>query len=115
MLANCIISSTWQSQGAAFHPQILLKSQKNGVLQNDTFQTLQQQALEAWLDYEPYEHLLKIMSLIQQHWSIHAALVEYRLLTSVDSLHQLLGKARLAKQLRVWLTQASENNTGDVF
>lgn len=88
---------------------------KNDVLPNDTFQALQQQALQPWLDYAPRDHLLKTLSLIQQYWSVHAMLAEYRLLTSVDSLDQLLGKARLAKQLRVWLTQASSNNTGDVF
>ncbi|MBS0351610.1 MAG: phosphotransferase [Proteobacteria bacterium] len=88
---------------------------KNSVLQNDTFQALQQQALQPWLDYAPRDHLLKTLLLIQQHWSIYAVLAEYRLLTSIDSLDQLLGKARLAKQLRVWLTQASSNNIGDVF
>jgi hypothetical protein len=79
---------------------------KNGALEKDAYQDLQQQALQPWLDYAPHDHLLNVMSLIQQHWSIHAVLVEYRLLTSVDSLHQLLGKGRLARQLRMWLTQA---------
>jgi hypothetical protein len=51
-------------------------------------------------------------TILQTPWSLHTALAEYRLLTSVGSLQQLLGQGRLAKQLRVWLTQT--NNIGDV-
>ena len=91
---------------------ILHRVKENCLLQNDVYQALQQQALQPWLDYAPHDHLLKAMSLIQRHWSIHTALAEYRLLTSVGSLQQLLGQGRLAKQLRVWLIQT--NNIGDV-
>lgn len=79
--------------------------QENHGLTDDQYQLLQQQAVQPWLDLAPQESLLKIMSLINQCWSIHAALVEHRLLTSIDSaaLPQLLGKGRLAKKLRYWL------------
>ncbi len=86
---------------------ILHRVKENCVLPDDAYQALHQQALQSWLDYAPYGHLLQAMSLIQQCWSIHAAIAEYRLLTSIDahSFHQLLGQGRLAKKLRVWLIQ----------
>ena len=86
---------------------ILHRVKENCALSDDSYQALHQQALQPWLDYAPYDHLLKAVSLIQQCWSIHAAITEYRLLTSVDadSFRQLLGQGRLAKKLRAWLTQ----------
>ncbi len=86
---------------------ILHRVKENCALPDDAYQALHQQALQSWRDYAPYDHLLKVMALIQQCWSIHAAIAEYRLLKSVDanSFHQLLGQGRLAKKLRVWLIQ----------
>lgn len=86
---------------------ILHRVKENYALSDDAYQALYQQALQPWLDYAPYDHLLKAMLLIQQCWSIHAAITEYRLLTSIDadSFRQLLGQGRLAKKLRIWLTQ----------
>ena len=80
---------------------------ENCALTDDEYQLLQQQAVQPWLDLASQESLLKIMSLMNQYWMIHAVLAEYRLLTSIDSaaLPQLLGQGRLAKKLRYWLEQ----------
>lgn len=86
---------------------ILHRVKDNCALQDDVYQSLCQQALQPWLDYAPHDHLVKAMSLIQQHWWIHAVLAEYRLLTSIenDSFQQLLGQGRLARKLRICLMQ----------
>lgn len=86
---------------------ILFHAKERYELPENQYQLLQEQALQTWLDYAPLDQLLEVMSLIQQCWSIDAALTEYRLITSVDagSLPQLLGQSRIAKKLRVWLNQ----------
>jgi RimJ/RimL family protein N-acetyltransferase len=86
---------------------LLVCVKENYALTEDQYQLLQQRAVQPWLDLTSSENLLKIMSLIHQCWAVHAALVEYRLLTSVDSakLPKLLGQGRLAKKLRHWLEQ----------
>lgn len=86
---------------------LLVHIKENFVLNENVYQFLQQQALQSWLDLGSQEDLLKVLSLFQQYWWIDAMLAEYRLLTSVDSnsCSKLLGQGRLAKKLRVWLTE----------
>lgn len=95
---------------AVTHPffsllNILHHVKERCALSKDTYEHLQQQTLQAWLDYGSQNQLLRVMSLIQQCWSIHRALTEYRLLTSIEeqSVQQLLGQGRFFKNLRIWL------------
>lgn len=97
---------------AVTHPffsllNILHQIKKYCVLPEDTYQHLQRQALQPWLDCASHDQLLAVMSLIQQCWSIHRALTVYRLLTSIEakSAKQILGQGKFAKNLRVWLAQ----------
>lgn len=86
---------------------MLQKIKKNFLLQEDTYQHLEQQTLQPWLDYGSQAQLSAVMSLIKQCWSIHRALTVYRCLTSIETLaaQQLVGQDRLAKNLRIWLDQ----------
>lgn len=87
---------------------MLHRAQESYALTESQYHSLQHHAFEPWLDLASEEELLRIMSLIQQFWSIHHVLAEYRLLSSVDSssFQRLRREGRLANNLRFWLKQA---------
>ena len=86
---------------------MLHQIKKNSLLPENSYQHLEQQSLQPWLDYGSQTQLLAAMALIQQCWPIHRALTVYHCLTSIEAsaAQQLVGQGRLAKNLRIWLDQ----------
>lgn len=84
---------------------ILHLAKENYALTASQYHSLQQRAFKPWLDLASEKELLQILSLIQQCWSIHHVLTEYRLITSVDaaSFQRLRREGRMANNLRFWL------------
>lgn len=60
-----------------------------------------------WFELESEKNILSALSIINQSWSIHAVLGEYRLMNSVDSsdFHRLHRQGRFRKKLEFWLNQ----------
>lgn len=83
----------------------LHRAQQNFSLSNTQYQQLQLSCFEPWLALETQEHLLEILSVIQQCWPIHSVLGELRLINSVDqsASQKLRRQGRLAKNLRYWI------------
>lgn len=79
----------------------LHRAKENFALTDEQYQSLQQRCFVPWLDIESEENLWEIMTIMQQCWSIHSALGEYRLMSSVNS--ELNRQGRLARNLRVWM------------
>jgi len=72
------------------------------------YRQLQIACFQPWLALETEKNLIEILSLIQQCWSIHAVLGEYRLVKSVDpSAAKVLCKQdRFARKFRFWINQS---------
>lgn len=83
----------------------LHRAKENFSLSNSQYQQLQLACFKPWLALETAEHLFEILNLIQQCWSIHSALGEFRLMNSVDqaAFEKLHRQGRLARNLRHWL------------
>ena len=77
------------------------------ALTDSQYQHLIEACFKHWLTLESRTHLFEILSIIQQCWSIHSVLGEYRLMQSVDrvSFQALKRQGRLAGNLRHWLEQ----------
>lgn len=86
----------------SFH-NCLHMAKVNFSLTEDQHQQLQRACLEPWFECESQGNLSDILAIINQCWSIHAALGEYRLMKSVDE--KLNRQGRLAKKFRFWLDQ----------
>ncbi|MBX3710074.1 MAG: phosphotransferase [Gammaproteobacteria bacterium] len=82
-------------------------AKENFALSNEQYEALQFECLKPWLELDTDNNLLEILSLIQQCWSIHAVLGEFRLMNSIDQtdLHKLRKQGRLAKKLRYWINE----------
>ncbi len=89
----------------------LYRTKENFSLSDIQYQRLVESCLKPWLQRESHHHLLEILSIIQQCWSIHSVLTEYRLMNSVDpkSFTELHRKGRLANNLKYWINQGREN------
>ncbi len=85
----------------------LYRVKEHFLLSDTIYQQLQEACLHRWLDFESKEHLNEILVIIQQCWSIHSVLGEYRLIQSVDQVspQALHRQGRLANNLRYWLKQ----------
>lgn len=83
----------------------LYRAKENFSLSSEQYQQLQIHSLKPWLAFETEENIFTILALIQQCWSIHAALGELRLLNSVDhtNFEALHHQGRLANNLRIWI------------
>ncbi|NNM60179.1 MAG: aminoglycoside phosphotransferase family protein [Legionellales bacterium] len=90
----------------SFH-NCLYRAKENFALTGKEYQQLQEKCFEPWLNLESRAHLFEILLIIEQCWSIHAVLGEYRLIESVDlvSFQALSRQGRLAEKLRYWLKQ----------
>lgn len=89
---------------ANFHHEI---QERTFVLTDNQYQQLQEACFKHWLSFESQAHLFEIISIIQQCWSIHSVLGEYRLIKSIDqsSFEILRPQGRLANNLRYWIEQ----------
>jgi Phosphotransferase enzyme family len=90
----------------SFH-NCLHMAKENFALTDNQYDHLQLACFESWLELESQRNLFEIVSIINQCWSIHAVLGEYRLIKSVDEigfqkLHRL---GRFSLKLRYWLDQ----------
>lgn len=85
----------------------LHRAKENFSLSEQEYKQLIDTCLEPWLLLESQENLLEILSTIQQCWSIHSVLGEFRLMKSVDewAFHELHRQGRLARNLRFWINQ----------
>lgn len=83
------------------------RTKENFALTDSQYQHLQEACFKHWLALESSTHLFEIISIIQQCWSIHSVLGEYRLMQSVDqeSFQSLHRQGRFARNLRYWLEQ----------
>ena len=79
----------------------------NFSLADDQYNPLQLACFEPWLELESQKNLFDIFSLINQCWSIHAVLGQYRLMQSIGKINflKLHRQDRFAKILRYWLDQ----------
>lgn len=90
----------------SFH-NCLHRAKENFSLPDRQYKQLVDACLKPWLLLETRENLYKILSIIQQCWSIHSVLGEFRLMQSVDQLsfQELRRQGRLARNLRFWINQ----------
>lgn len=86
----------------------LHRTTEHFLLSDSEYKQLQLACLQPWLTLETEEHLIEILSLIQQCWSIHAVLGEYRLVKSVDQASSkiLCKQDRFARKFKFWINQA---------
>jgi aminoglycoside/choline kinase family phosphotransferase len=86
----------------------LYRATEHLKLSHPQYRELQEACFKKWLSIESSVRLFEIITIIQQCWSIHAVLGEYRLLKSVDPIAsmQLCRKGRFAGKLRIWIEQA---------
>jgi aminoglycoside/choline kinase family phosphotransferase len=82
----------------------LYRAKENFSLSENQYQNLQETCFKHWLAIETKERLFEILAIIQQCWSIHSVLGEYRLMQSVpqETFHLLQRQGRLANNLRYW-------------
>lgn len=85
----------------------LHRAKQNFSLSDKQYQQLQDECFKPWLIVESKENIFTILSIIQQCWSIHSVLGEFRLMQSVDQLafQKLRRQGRLVKNLRFWIDQ----------
>lgn len=77
----------------------------NFAFSDSLYHELKIACFKPWLSLETEEHLFEILTLMQQCWSIHAALGELRLINSVSPANsiELRKQGRLANKLRHWI------------
>ena len=82
-------------------------AKENFALPDDQYRQLQEACFKNWLKFESSARLFEILSIIEQCWSIHSVLGEYRLMQSVDqiSFQKLKREGRLTRNFRHWLSQ----------
>ena len=85
----------------------LHRAKENFSLSDVQYQQLQLACFKPWLALDTQEHLFEILAIIQQCWSIHSVLGEFRLMNSVDqsAFQELRRQGRLARNLRHWINQ----------
>jgi hypothetical protein len=85
----------------------LHRAKENFSLTDKQYQQLQLACFKPWLALDTEEHLFEILAIIQQCWSIHSVLGEFRLMNSVDqaAFQKLRRQGRLARNLRYWINQ----------
>lgn len=90
----------------------LHRAKENFSLPNDQYRQLQEACLKNWLTFESQKRLFEILEIMQQCWSIHSTLGEYRLMHSVDpiSFQKLKREGRISRNLRYWI-EANEQAT----
>lgn len=90
----------------SFH-NCLHMAKENFSLTDNQYYQLQLACFKPWLEFESQKNLLNILSIVNQCWSIHAVLGEYRLMKSVrkTDFQKLHRKGRFANKLRYWLNQ----------
>ncbi|CZL28582.1 aminoglycoside phosphotransferase family protein [Legionella pneumophila] len=73
------------------------------------YKQLQEDCFKNWLAIESSAHLFEIIAIINQCWTIHAVLGEYRLIKSIapTSAGSLCRQGRFSSKLRVWIEQAA--------
>jgi Phosphotransferase enzyme family len=80
---------------------------ENFSLADNQYHQLQLACFKPWLELESQKNLYSILSIINQCWSIHAVLGEYRLIKSADKteFQKLHRHGRFLLKLRYWLDQ----------
>ncbi len=80
-------------------------AKENFSLTDNEYDQLQVSCFEPWLEFESQQNLFDISSIINQCWSIHAALGEYRLIQSIhkNDFQKLHRQGRLSRKLSHWL------------
>jgi aminoglycoside/choline kinase family phosphotransferase len=82
-------------------------AKENFSLTDNQYHQLQLTCLEPWIKLESQRNLFDILSIINQCWSIHATLGEYRLIQSVKKTNfkNLHRQGRFSRKLRYWINQ----------
>lgn len=85
----------------------LYRTKENFSLSDEQYRYIQIEALKHWISFENEANLFEILSIIQQCWSIHSVLGEYRLMQSVDQIYfqKLKREGRIANNFRHWISQ----------
>ncbi|HAT2049053.1 TPA: phosphotransferase [Legionella pneumophila] len=85
----------------------LYRATEHLKLPSDQYRELQEACFKNWLSLESSKHLFEIIAIIEQCWSIHAVLGEYRLIKSIDPIASmtLRRQGRFAGKLRDWIEQ----------
>ncbi|CZI43197.1 TPA: phosphotransferase [Legionella pneumophila] len=78
-------------------------------LSDTQYKELQEDCFKNWLSIESSAHLFEIIAIINQCWTIHAVLGEYRLIKSITSTaaESLCRQGRFSSKLRTWIEQAT--------
>ncbi|HAT4400006.1 aminoglycoside phosphotransferase family protein [Legionella quateirensis] len=77
-------------------------------LSGTQYRQLQEACFKNWLSIESSVHLFEIIAIINQCWSIHAVLGEYRLIKSITTkaVKTLCRQGRFSSKLRIWIDQS---------
>ncbi|MBX3710166.1 MAG: phosphotransferase [Gammaproteobacteria bacterium] len=80
-------------------------AKENFKLTDNQHHQLQLACFEPWLELESQKNLFDIISIINQCWSIHAALGEYRLIKSINKadFQKMHRQGRFARKLSHWI------------
>lgn len=80
-------------------------AKENFCLTDNQYHQLQLACLEPWLELESQKNLFDILSIINECWSIHAVLGEYRLIKSINKtdFQKLRRQGRFSLKLRHWI------------
>ncbi|HBD9282075.1 TPA: phosphotransferase, partial [Legionella pneumophila] len=78
-------------------------------LSGTQYEQLQAACFKDWLSLESSVHLFEIIAIINQCWTIHAVLGEYRLIKSIASTEteSLCRQGRFSSKFRIWIEQAA--------
>ncbi|VVC75421.1 hypothetical protein AQUSIP_07110 [Aquicella siphonis] len=89
----------------------LHRAKLNFSLSESQYQQLQHACFKPWLALDTSDHLIEILTLIQQCWPIHSVLGEFRLMNSVDksAFQELHRQGRLSNNLRHWINHMSSS------
>lgn len=82
-------------------------AKENFTISDSQYHEIKMACFKPWLALESQENLFEILSLIQQCWSIHAVLGEFRLINSVApaELQELRRQGRFANKFRHWINR----------
>ncbi|AUH72409.1 aminoglycoside phosphotransferase family protein [Legionella sainthelensi] len=73
------------------------------------YKQLQKACFKNWLSIESSVHVFNIIDMINQCWTIHAVLGEYRLIKSITSsaAQSLCRQGRFSSKLKIWIQQSA--------
>lgn len=82
-------------------------AKENFAISDLQYDEIKIECFKPWFALESQEHLFEILTLIQQCWSIHAILGEFRLINSVAPAEsqELCRQGRFANKFRHWINK----------